>query len=61
LLPNATLVQFPPDLRVGPEYGLAVLKDAQPAALSLALAILSPAGQKIMAARGFRPVTLPSD
>lgn len=61
LLPDAAIVPFPVELQVGPEYGLAVLKGAHPAALSLALAILSPAGQKIMAARGFRPVTLPSD
>jgi molybdate transport system substrate-binding protein len=61
LLPDATLVQFPADLQVGPEYGMAVLKDAQPAALELALAILSPQGQKIMTQRGFKPVTLPSD
>jgi molybdate transport system substrate-binding protein len=61
LLPDATLVQFPPDLQIGPEYGLAVLKDAQPAALLLALTILSPEGQAIMAQRGFRPVTRPSD
>jgi len=61
LLPDATLVQFPPDLQIGPEYGLAVLKDAQPAALLLALTILSPEGQKIMVQQGFRPVTLPTD
>lgn len=61
LLPDATLVQFPPNLQIGPEYGLALLKDARPQASLLALAILSPEGQKIMAQRGFRPVTMPSD
>jgi len=61
LLPDATLVQFPPGLQIGPEYGLAVLKDARPAALLLALTILSPEGQRIMAQRGFRPVTLPNE
>ncbi len=60
-LPGATLVQLPPDLWIGPEYGLAVLKDARPDAALLALTILSPAGQKIMADHGFRPVTLPTD
>jgi molybdate transport system substrate-binding protein len=54
-------VPFPSELQVGPEYGLAVLKDAQPAALLLALTILSPDGQKVMAQHGFKPVTLPSD
>jgi molybdate transport system substrate-binding protein len=58
LLPGATLVLFPPDLQVGPEYGLAVLR---PEALLLALTILSPEGQKIMTGHGFQPVTLPSD
>ncbi len=61
LLPDATLVQFPPAFQVGPEYGLAVLKDARPAALLLALTILSPGGQTIMAQRGFKPVALPSE
>jgi molybdate transport system substrate-binding protein len=61
LLPDATLVRFPVGLRVGPEYGLAVLNDARPAAALLALTILSPEGQKIMVGWGFRPVTLPSE
>jgi hypothetical protein len=38
---------------------LAVLKDAHPAAQLLALTILSPEGQKILAQRGFKPATLP--
>jgi molybdate transport system substrate-binding protein len=61
LLPDATMVEFPAELQVGPEYGLAVLKDAQPAAMLLALTILSPEGQNIMARLGFRPVALPSE
>jgi molybdate transport system substrate-binding protein len=61
LLPDATLVEFPAELRVGPEYGLALMKDAQPAAALLALTILSPEGQKILADRGFTSVTLPAD
>ncbi len=61
LLPDAEVVDFPAGLRIGPEYGLAVLKDARPEAAMLALYILSPAGQTIMAEHGFRPVTLPSD
>jgi ABC-type molybdate transport system substrate-binding protein len=61
LLPDAAIVQLPSELQVGPEYALAVLKDAHPAAQLLALTILSPEGQKIMARWGFRPVTLPSD
>jgi molybdate transport system substrate-binding protein len=61
LLPDAVIVQLPSELQIGPEYALAVLKNAHPAAELLALTILSPEGQKIMAQRGFRPVTLPSD
>lgn len=61
LLPEATVVEFPPELQVGPEYGMAVLKDAQPAALLLALTIISPEGQKVMAKLGFKPVALPSE
>jgi molybdate transport system substrate-binding protein len=61
ILPNATVIAFPTELQVGPEYGLAVLKDARPAATFLALTILSPSGQKVLAERGFRPVTLPSE
>ena len=61
LLTDAKLVEFPPELQVGPEYGLAVLKDARPGALMLALTILSPAGQKVLADRGFRPVALPAN
>jgi ABC-type molybdate transport system substrate-binding protein len=61
LLPDATLVPLPAQMRLGPEYGLALLKDAPPAAALLALTILSPQGQKILADRGFQPVTLPGD
>jgi molybdate transport system substrate-binding protein len=61
LLPDATLVSFPPRLQVGPEYALAVLKDARPEAQMLALTILSPAGQKVLAEHGFQPVALPAD
>ncbi len=61
LLPDATLVAFPPALQVGPEYGLAVLNNAPPEALLLALTILSPQGQTVLADRGFHPVTLPSE
>jgi ABC-type molybdate transport system substrate-binding protein len=60
LLPDATLVQFPADLQVGPEYGMAVMKNARAGAAELALAILSPEGQKVMVAHGFKAVTLPA-
>jgi molybdate transport system substrate-binding protein len=61
LLPDATLIDFPASLQVGPEYALAVLNNAPPDALLLALTILSPQGQKVLAERGFHPVALPSE
>jgi ABC-type molybdate transport system substrate-binding protein len=57
--PTLSMVPFPSELRVGPQYGLAVMKGAKPEALLLALIILSPAGQKTLAASGFRPVASP--
>lgn len=59
LLPGAVMLPFPPALEVGPEYGLAVVT-ARPDAMSLALALLSPEGQRTLASWGFEPVTLPS-
>lgn len=58
--PALVLVDFPPELTVGPQYGLAVVKGARPEAMLLALTILSPAGQKILAANGFKPVASPN-
>jgi hypothetical protein len=46
------MAAFPPDMTVGPKYGLAVMTAARLEAMLLALTILSPSGQKI--ARGER-------
>ena len=59
LLPGAAMLPFPAALEVGPEYGLAVL-GTRPEAMNLALALLSPEGQRTLAAWGFTPVTLPT-
>jgi molybdate transport system substrate-binding protein len=59
MLPDLAMTELPPELRVGPEYGLAVLKGADAKAKDLALFILSPDGQAILAKRGFLPVALP--
>jgi molybdate transport system substrate-binding protein len=59
-LPTLQIVDIPDTLRVGPEYGLTLLKDAQPAAAGLMLYILSVDGQATLAKFGFRPVGVPS-
>lgn len=59
LLPDAAMVRLPATLETGPEYGLAVT-GTRPEAMSLALAILSPEGQRVMADWGFTPVALPA-
>src|SRR5215831_3509436 len=59
-LPALHIVEFPEALRVGPEYGVALLKDAQPAATNLMLYLLSVDGQATLEQFGFRPVGLPS-
>src|SRR5262249_38624545 len=56
---DLAVTPLPPELQVGPEYGLAVLRGADPRASDLALFILSPDGQAILARRGFIPVALP--
>jgi molybdate transport system substrate-binding protein len=58
-MPGLEVVQIPPDLRVGAEYGLAVLKTAAAQADDLAFFILSPEGQQILAKYGFNPIGLP--
>jgi len=59
LTKEVAVVPFPPALQVGPEYGLAVMKGAKPEAQLLALRILSPEGQTILARNGFKPISLP--
>lgn len=54
------MLALPADLAVGPEYGLTLAEGAPPEAADFALYILSPAGQKTLAAFGFIPVTLPA-
>ena len=54
------IVEVPKEIAAGPEYGLAVLKDANPHAEDLALFMLSPEGQQIFALFGFAPVGLPT-
>ena len=59
-LPGATTLSLPPALGVAAAYGLTVLKGRnRDAAAQLALFILSPTGQKILAEHGFDAPLLP--
>jgi len=55
-----TVTALPDNLRVGPEYGVALLESAQSQGAALMLYILSPAGQATLAQHGFTPVALPA-
>lgn len=59
LLPTVQFVKPPPAIAGEPEYGLAVLKGASPRAEDLALFMLSPEAQQILARDWFAPVGLP--
>jgi molybdate transport system substrate-binding protein len=53
------VAEVPREIAAGPEYGLAVLKAADPKATDLALFMLSPDGQQIFARYGSSPIALP--
>jgi molybdate transport system substrate-binding protein len=59
-MPQLRFAPVPRQIATGPEYGLAVLKGADPRASDLALFMLSPQGQQIFADYGFSPVALPA-
>lgn len=54
-VPSLKIVDLPPELAVGADYGLLVLKDANSAAAPLAKFMLSPEGQAILSSYGFQP------
>jgi ABC-type molybdate transport system substrate-binding protein len=58
--PRYKSVALPPELSVGPEYGLTVSRKAQPGAADFALYLLSPQGQATLRSFGFIPVALPA-
>ena len=58
--PNYKSIALPPELSVGPEYGLTVSRKARPDAADFAMYLLSPQGQQSLQAFGFIPVTLPA-
>ena len=53
-------VALPPELTVGPEYGLTVSRRAQPAAADFAMYMMSPQAQATLKSFGFIPVALPA-
>ena len=59
-VPDVQMVPVPKDIAAGPEYGLAILKGADPRAEDFALYMLSPEGQQIFAQFRFAPVGLPT-
>jgi len=59
-MPELQVAKVPLAIATGPEYGLAVLKGADPRAADLALFMLSPEGQQIFTHYGFASVALPA-
>jgi len=58
-LPGATVVNLPPDLATGADYGLTVLPTKNEHAASFAFFILSPDGQGLLSRNGFEAPLLP--
>lgn len=58
-LPDLQIVSIPPALAVGADYGLIVRADAKAEGWRLALFILSPEGQAILAGYGFDAAAVP--
>jgi molybdate transport system substrate-binding protein len=57
--PDQQVVPLPDELAVGADYGLTVMTDASAGAYRLAMFILSPAGQALLAKHGFAAPGLP--
>jgi molybdate transport system substrate-binding protein len=57
---NYKSVALPPQLTVGPEYGLTVSRKAVAGAADFAMYLLSPQGQATLKSFGFVPVALPA-
>lgn len=58
-VPAAQILTLPDTLAVGADYGLTIVNGARPEAVRLAMYILSPAGQAILARHGFSAPGLP--
>ena len=53
VLPDITVSELPPELAVQADYGMTILASSNTNTARFAMFILSPAGQKILAAHGF--------
>ena len=60
-MPDLQIIQVPDALSVGADYGLVVVGDAPTEAWKLALYIMSPAGQSVLAAYGFDTAAAPTE
>ena len=58
--PKYKSIELPPELSVGPEYGLTVSRKASPSAADFAMYPLSPQGQASLKSFGLIPVALPA-
>jgi ABC-type glycerol-3-phosphate transport system substrate-binding protein len=58
--PKYKSVALPPELMVGPEYGLTVSRKARDGAADFAMYLLSPPAQARLKEFGFIPVALPA-
>ncbi len=58
--PDQQIVDLPPELAVGADYGLAVMEGTSSAARQFAAYLLSAQGQRILAEYGFECASLPS-
>jgi ABC-type molybdate transport system substrate-binding protein len=59
-VPSLKIVPIPATLAVGADYGLIVLDNEHPEASRLALYILSPEGQRVLAGYGFEAGAVPT-
>jgi molybdenum ABC transporter molybdate-binding protein len=59
-IPGIEVIEVPEAYSVGPEYGLAIMRTDNPAAVALAFAIQSPEGQATLESFGFAPMGLPA-
>ncbi len=60
-MPNLQIVAIPPELGVGADYGLTLLRGASAQAANFAMFVLSPAGQAVLKRNGFDAPGLPQE